>query len=154
MIKVPSTVFQSQNIVGGVEIVHGCKNIALESYHGMYVFADEDDRARADGITIDRRATFSVELGTGNEIGLKNLANGNYLVAELNQDINVNRTGRGGWETFTLESQPRCTVSIKTFHEDYLGAEVDGRLRANRSAVGRSEQFTPKCVGKYQSMVQ
>ena len=119
----------------------------------MYVVAEQDGTASVNN-TVEQG--LNVELVEGNDVAFYNTKfsiKRRYLVAEAQEDnfeVNANREKRGGWETFTLEAQPGCTVSIKTFHNRYLVAESDGTLRANSSSVSSSEQFTPKCLRKYE----
>ena len=40
------------------------------------------------------------------------------------------------------------TIALKTAHGRYVVAERDGRLRADRTAVGDWEKFRPECKGK------
>ena len=90
------------------------------------------------------------------QVALKT-AHGKYLVVEPDGTIKADRDTAGPWETFTLEGIGGGTVmnpvpigkkiSLKTHHGMYLSAQPDGKLEANRSAVGPWEEFEVVAVG-------
>ena len=129
--------------------IFGCKGnkLALGSFHGKYVVAEEDGAANANRNARDMWETFTVEEDGGNRVALKSF-HGKYLVAEdsaHNYEVNANRLVRGPWEIFTVESQQNGRIALKTAHGRYVVAEEDGRLRGDRTVANAWEEFHPEC---------
>ena len=97
----------------------GCKGnkIALKSYHGKYVVAENGGGGSANANRDDTGPweSFSVEELGGNKVSLKSI-NNKYLVAEdasTGYEVNANRNARGPWEIFTVEKLQGGTIALK-----------------------------------------
>ena len=88
----------------------GGDKIALKSYHGKYMVAEEkswycpwcDWEINANRNGIGDHEKFKVEKQSGGKIALKT-HHGKYVVAEDNNELNADRTKVGTWERFTPE---------------------------------------------------
>jgi len=77
---------------------------------------------------------------------------GKYLVAEADGRLNANRDRIGSWEKFTIldpnntastrEAKYGDTISLRSYHGKYVVAEVDGKAKADRTAIGPWEKWT------------
>ena len=120
----------------------------MKSYYGKYITVNENGTVTADGIK--RGRPINVEIIEGNFIALKDMGHkGKYLHAEDQKSgygINVQKSKVGPWEKFVVEDHFNGKFALKTVHERYVVAEIDGRLVADSKKVDELEKFSIECV--------
>ena len=120
----------------------------MKSYHGKYITVNENGTVTAD--EVKRGPPISVEILEGNMIALKDLgSDGKYLHAQDENDgyrIDVQKSRVGPWEKFVVEDHFNGKFALKTVHERYVVAEIDGRLVADSKKVDDLEKFSVECV--------
>jgi hypothetical protein len=134
--------------------------IALRSFHGKYMGAETDGSLNAsrqeagpwEKFTITRSGNtrHNSFISYGDTISLKTVHN-NYVGAETDGTVNANRDAIGSQETFTITRSGRSrsksfvcagdTISLKTVHNKYVGAETDGTANADRDIVDDRERW-------------
>ena len=114
--------------------------IALKSVHGKYLSAQPDGRAEWNRTVASDWEFFELSERDGRKITLRS-AHGKYVSAQPDGTVQINRDHAppGGWEEFTVETQPGPTpgdahdaLHLKSVHGFYLSAQADGTAQWNR----------------------
>ena len=73
---------------------------------------------------------------------------GKYLGAEPEYgNLRANKSEIGNWDIWTVTFVEKDKVTLKSFHQKYLRAEINGKAKANRITAGNCEKFTVKDMG-------
>jgi len=104
------TILDPNNTASTREVRYG-DVISLRSYHGKYVVAEADGKAKADRTAIGPWEKWTIlepnnpnsraSIPDDGKIALKSF-HGKYLVAEANHTVNANRAAIGPWETWAI----------------------------------------------------
>ena len=136
-------------LISGIKELFGCDGnckIALKSYNGKYVVAENTGYANANRGALGPWEIWTVTFIGDNKVQLKGY-HGKYLKAEKdNDDINANSPIASTQETFTV-AQRGDGFTFKSYKGKYLVAgSPTGHLNTKASASNQ-ETFKVEIVG-------
>jgi len=120
--------------------------VAIRSFHGKFMVAEENGAVNADRSTVDAWETFEIFHNTDGTISLRTHF-GHYVAADEHGGVNAPSKLIGNKEKFKMIQNKDASVSFKTSFGKYMVAEKDGRLNANRDEVGDWEKFVMRFLG-------
>ena len=131
-----------------IVIIPNCKKelaINLRASNDYY-FSDNDTLNHL--LKVNRKITstwetFKLIIFENNECVIRSYT-GNFLCPELNNknEITINRSQIGAWETFTIQYLNDDFVALKAFNEKYLSLnKKTNQLFATADSIGTNEKF-------------
>jgi len=142
-----------------VELLGNYK-IALKSHHNKYLVAASNGAANANGVNRGPSEIFTIDFLPGGKVAFKSRYN-KYVCAEKDGRLVANRGWRRSWEMFKLEivnpnedlvkynNLAGKRIALRSVHNRYVVAELNGAANANRSWRRSWEAFKVELLGNY-----